>query len=73
MLGPGGRVADDVGRAALVKLFRDVFRRKGLRRAAGPQGELKRVPGPAGTSVYMSEDWGGVAPFPTAMKVVWDE
>ena len=69
---PHMRLGRDVSEVALVELFRALFRKKGLRRVPGPQGELKRVPGPGDYSVFMTEDWGGLWPFPTAMKVVWD-
>ena len=62
----------EVGEVALVELFRALFRKKGLRRVLGPQGELKKIPGPGGYGVFMTEDWGGVWPFATAMKVMWD-
>lgn len=61
-----------MGRVVLLELFRALFRHKGVGRAAGPQGELKSVPGPGGYGVFMTDDWGGVEPFPMAMKVVWD-
>lgn len=69
---PHMRLGREVSQVALVELFRALFRKKGLRRVPGPQGELKKVPGPGGYSVFMTEDWGGVWPFPTAMKVLWD-
>ncbi|KAH8683552.1 heme peroxidase [Ilyonectria robusta] len=61
----------EVSHIALTELFRTVFRKKGLKRAAGPQGEMKKVNG--NTSVYMNEEWSSLWPFPTAMKVTWDE
>lgn len=69
---PHMRLVRDVSQLALVELARAVFGKKGLRRVAGPQGELKSIKGPVGSVVYMTEDWGGVRPFPTAMKVVWE-
>ncbi|PHH62041.1 hypothetical protein CDD81_7597 [Ophiocordyceps australis] len=61
-----------LGRMAMVELFRALFRRKGLRRVPGAQGELKRVPGPRGGVLFLSEDWGTTWPYPAALKVVWD-
>ncbi|RDA87814.1 hypothetical protein CP532_2958 [Ophiocordyceps camponoti-leonardi (nom. inval.)] len=61
-----------LSRVALVEMFRALFRKKNVKRAAGPRGELKKIPGPFGYGVYMTEEWGGVSPFPTAMKVTWD-
>ncbi|KAL6853115.1 hypothetical protein ACO1O0_007668 [Amphichorda felina] len=62
-----------VNQVALTELFRTIFRKKGLRRAAGPQGLLKKIPQPGGFSAYLTEDWGTVSPFPTSMKVTWDD
>lgn len=60
---------------ALREMFRAAFRRGNLRRAPGPQGELKRVAvggeGVAGVS-YLTEDWSGLTPLPTSMRVCWD-
>ncbi|KPM41065.1 Linoleate 10R-lipoxygenase [Neonectria ditissima] len=61
-----------VGQVALTELFRALFRRSGLRRAAGLQGELKKVVRPGGFCGYMDEEWGKLTPFPTSMKVMWD-
>lgn len=58
---------------ALTEMFRALFRRRGLRRAPGPQGELKKVGRPGGFFVYLREDWGSLWPFPVTMKVMWDE
>lgn len=62
----------DLSQVALTELFRAIFRKKGLRRAAGPQGELKIIPRQDGFHSYLTEDWGKVSPFPTTMKVAWD-
>ncbi|KJZ77639.1 hypothetical protein HIM_02816 [Hirsutella minnesotensis 3608] len=70
---PLSSLGRDVSQVALVELFRALFRKKGVRRVAGPQGTLKKVPGPGGFGVFMTEDWGGFWPFPTSMKVMWDE
>lgn len=73
---------------ALTEMFRAVFRKANLRRAPGPQGELKKIvpppqqdisdDGTGGTTTtfsgtYMTEDWSSVSPFPTSMRVYWDE
>lgn len=70
--GPHACLGKEISQVALVELFRALFRKKGLKRATGPLGELKKVPRPGGFFVYMTEDWGGVSPFPTSMKVTWD-
>jgi hypothetical protein len=57
-------------------MFRALFKRRGVRRVAGPQGELKRVVGvgEGGASVeYLREDWGHKGEWPVTMKVCWDE
>lgn len=58
----------EVTHAALTEMFRAVFKRKGLKRVPGPQGELKKVDGG-----YMREDWGSIVAYPVTMKVIWDE
>ncbi|TWU75932.1 hypothetical protein ED733_006304 [Metarhizium rileyi] len=71
--GPHACLGKEVTYVALVELFRALFRKKGLRRVPGPLGELKKVPQPDGFYLYMTEDWGGVSPFPTSLKITWDE
>ncbi|KAK3293120.1 heme peroxidase [Chaetomium fimeti] len=69
----GGR---EVSEAALTEMFRALFKRAGLRRAVGPQGELKRVvgvSGVAGAVEYLRDDWGAKGQWPVTMKVRWDE
>ncbi len=56
-----------------LRMFRALFRRKNVRRALGPKGELKKVPRPGGFYVYMREDWGSLWPFPVSMKIAWDD
>lgn len=70
--GPHKCLGRDISQTALVELFRALFKRRNLRRVPGPQGELKKVPRPGGFFVYMTEDWSGIWPFPTSMKVMWD-
>ncbi|KAG9251079.1 heme peroxidase [Emericellopsis atlantica] len=71
--GPHACLGRGISQVALAELFRAVFRKKNLRRVAGPQGLLKKVPRPGGFYVYLTEDWGSIWPFPTTMKVTWDE
>lgn len=71
--GPHTCLGRDISQVAIVELFRALFRRKNVRRVPGPQGELKKVPRPGGFFVYMFEDWSSYFPFPTTMKVMWDE
>jgi len=46
---------------------------KGLRRAPGLQGHMKTIKKGRGFKVYMKEDWSSFWPFPTCMKVRFDE
>ncbi|KAK7739760.1 hypothetical protein SLS53_005730 [Cytospora paraplurivora] len=62
-----------VTHSALTEMFRAVFSKKNLRRAPGPQGELKIVNRGDGLTTYLTEDWSTITPIPTSMKVCWDE
>jgi|ERR1700722_7899641 linoleate 10R-lipoxygenase len=57
---------------ALTAMLRTVGKLDGLRRAPGPQGELKKIPRPGGFYVYMREDHGSYSVFPSTMKVHYD-
>ncbi|KAL2062890.1 hypothetical protein VTL71DRAFT_5962 [Oculimacula yallundae] len=82
--GPHQCVGMDVSLTAMTAMFKTVFGLKGLRRVVGSapgggwyrggesQGELKRVPGLDGKTLYMTPDQTGFFPFPTTMKVQWD-
>lgn len=72
-LGSSPHLPRDVHTAALTELFRAVFSRRGIRRAPGPQGELKKVAQEDGSWAYMTEDWSSITPLPTSMRVCWDE
>ncbi|ETI20690.1 hypothetical protein G647_07032 [Cladophialophora carrionii CBS 160.54] len=73
-----GRPMVEVAMAAQLKVFAKL---KNLRRAPGPQGQLKKtIPAPNPTSsdpkanpgsieVFMLEDWSSWYPFPTTLKV----
>lgn len=71
-LGSHACLGRDVAQTALTEMFRSVFRLKNVRRAPGPQGELKKVPRPGGFYVYMREDRGAYFPFPCTMKICYD-
>jgi prostaglandin-endoperoxide synthase 1/linoleate 10R-lipoxygenase len=72
ILGPHTCLARNTCEVALTEMFRSVFRLKNLRRAPGPQGELKKVRGPDGFDVYMREDRGAYYPFPCTMQICYD-
>ena len=56
----------DASRVALTAMLRTVGKLQNLRRAPGPQGQLKKVPRPGGFYVYMTENHGSYFPFPTS-------
>ncbi|KAF3763417.1 heme peroxidase [Cryphonectria parasitica EP155] len=57
---------------ALTEMFRAVFRLDNLRRAPGPQGELKKISTSSEPfGMYLTEDWCSVSPLPWSMKVCW--
>ena len=70
--GPDAFLGQEASRAALTAMLRVVGRLANLRRAPGPQGQLKKIPRPGGSHVYMRADHGSYSPFPTTMKVNWD-
>lgn len=51
-LGPHACLGRNAAQAALTEMFRAVFKLRNVRRAPGPQGELKKVPRPGGFYVY---------------------
>jgi hypothetical protein len=51
---------------AVTAMWKVVGRLDNLRRAPGPQGELKKIPRPGGFFIYMREDRGSYFPFPTS-------
>ncbi|KAI0891686.1 linoleate diol synthase [Annulohypoxylon nitens] len=72
-LGPQACLGPDACQVGLTEMFRSVFKLKGLRRATGPQGELKKIPQSGGFSEYMREDRGAYFPFPCTMKICYDD
>lgn len=71
-IGEHSCLGKDASMVALTSMLRVVGRLQGLRRAPGPQGELKKIPRPGGFYVYMREDQGGYSVFPCTMKVHYD-
>jgi linoleate 8R-lipoxygenase/9,12-octadecadienoate 8-hydroperoxide 8R-isomerase len=80
--GPHQCAGKDITMVAMTAMFKIVFGLKNLRRAQGSapggqwygesQGELKKIPGPGGVTIYMTPDQSSFFPFPTTMKVQWD-
>jgi linoleate 10R-lipoxygenase len=62
--GPHTCLGRDASRVALTAMLRVVGGLDGLRRAPGPQGQLKKIPRPGGFYIYMKEDQGGYYVFP---------
>lgn len=72
--GPHAFLGAEINQVAVTEMFRAVFKCKGLARAPGPQGELKKVVDKEGGKLqYMREDWGQLTSLPVTMKVTWDE
>ncbi|KAJ6259386.1 Psi-producing oxygenase [Drechslerella dactyloides] len=65
-----GRDVDLIALTAMLKVFGKL---RNLRRAPGIQGTLKYVPRPGGSKVYLKEDWSSLWPFPTTMRIMFDE
>ncbi|KAI9759515.1 MAG: hypothetical protein M4579_002274 [Chaenotheca gracillima] len=70
--GPHACLGRDASRTALTAMLKVVGRLDNLRRAPGPQGQLKRIPREGGFYIYMRADHGSYFPFPTTMKVDFD-
>ncbi|KAJ1708427.1 fatty acid oxygenase PpoC [Aspergillus flavus] len=71
-LGPHTGLGKETTLLALTSMLRVVGGLDNLRRAPGPQGELKKIHREGGYYVYLREDWGSYSPFPTTFKVHFD-
>lgn len=71
-IGPHSCLGKQASMVGLTAMLRTVAKLKNLRRAQGPQGQLKKIPRPGGFYVYMREDQGSYFPFPMTMKVHYD-
>lgn len=71
--GPHQCLGYGVSKVAMMTMLKTVGGLKGLRRAKGDQGRLKTIPVAEGYKMYMTADWSGFFPFPTTMKVQWDD
>jgi len=73
----------DASQVAMTAMFKTVFALKNVTRAQGggpggrwygsSPGELKTLEGPYGLTLYMTADQSTIFPFPTTMKIQWDE
>ena len=70
--GPHKCLGLDISKLAMTTMLKTVGKLDNLRRAPGGQGEIKKVPGPGGITMYMTADHSSYFPFPTTMKVRWD-
>jgi linoleate 8R-lipoxygenase/9,12-octadecadienoate 8-hydroperoxide 8R-isomerase len=70
--GPHECLGYGICRLALTTMLKVVGRLDNLRRAPGAQGQLKKIPGPGGSTIYMTADQSSYFPFPTTMKIQWD-
>lgn len=70
--GPHQCLGYDMSKLALRTMLKTVGKLENLRRAPGPQGQIKKVAGPGGVTLYMTSDSSRYFPFPTTMKVRWD-
>ncbi|OGM41008.1 fatty acid oxygenase [Aspergillus bombycis] len=71
-LGPHTGLGKETTLLALTSMLRVVGGLDNLRRAPGPQGQLKKIQREGGYYVYLREDWGSYSPFPTTFKVHFD-
>lgn len=76
--GPHHCLGKAASKVAMTAMFKAVFGLKGLRRApwggmGENWGEIKKIPGPMGVTLYMTPDQSSYFPFPTTMKICWDE
>ncbi|GAB1194552.1 hypothetical protein APSETT444_003798 [Aspergillus pseudonomiae] len=71
-LGPHTGLGKETTLLALTSMLRVVGGLDNLRRAPGPQGQLKKIHREGGYYVYLREDWGSYSPFPTTFKVHFD-
>lgn len=82
-IGPHQCLGNHASIVSMTAMFKVVFGLKNLRRAQGSapgggwygesQGELKKIPFPHGMTLYMTPDQSSFFPFPTTMKVQWEE
>lgn len=70
--GPHQCLGYDMSKLGLTTMLKTVGRLENLRRAPKNQGQMKKIVGPGGVTLYMTEDHSRYFPFPTTMKVRWD-
>lgn len=70
--GPHQCLGYDVSKLAMTTMLKTVGKLDNLRRAPGAQGQIKKIAGPGGVTLYMTADHSSYFPFPATMKVRWD-
>lgn len=70
--GPHQCLGYGVSKLAMMTMLKTVGKLDNLRRAPGVQGQIKKIAGPGGVTLYMTADHSRYFPFPTTMKVLWD-
>lgn len=70
--GPHQCLGYSISKLAMRTMLKTVGKLENLRRARGPQGQIKKIAGPGGITLYMTPDHSRYFPFPTTMKVQWD-
>ncbi|KAI4156503.1 MAG: hypothetical protein LQ340_000229 [Diploschistes diacapsis] len=71
--GPHQCIGLDASKLALSTMLKTFAKLENLRRAPGPQGRIKTLHVHGGFSVYLMPDGTSLFPFPTSMKVNWDD
>ncbi len=56
----------------MTTMLKVVGKLENLRRAPGPQGEIKKIVQKGGFVVYLTEGEESYWPFPASLKVRWD-
>jgi cytochrome P450 len=62
----------DVFKVSLPTMLRTLGRLENLRRAPGPQGQLKKIDFMGGITMYMDAKQSSFSPWPMTMKIQWD-
>jgi len=70
--GPHQCLGYEMSQLGLTTMLKTIGRLDGLRRAPGPQGQIKKVMAPGGFVVCMTADEANFFPFPQTLKVQWD-
>ncbi|KAJ5777550.1 Psi-producing oxygenase A [Penicillium odoratum] len=70
--GPHHCIGREMCQLALPTMLRVVGQLENLRRAPGPQGQLKKIPSTGGITMYMDAEQSAYSPYPVSMKVQWD-